>query len=177
MPPLKNSRRERFAQAVVRGLNDCQAYKAAGYKGKPARLAYIVANAKDVQARIAELNERASRKAVMTKQEALESLTRVARASQEFFVRFGRVSPRGITIDAADLDRNPEMKAAVREFVINEHDGRVTVKLHAFDEMIAKLAKLEGWEAPQKVDVMRSLDEMSDDQLILLLSRLERPSA
>ena len=56
MPELRNVRREKFVQGLCRGLNQTQAYIAAGYSERGAKqsAARLLANA-DVRSRVAEL--------------------------------------------------------------------------------------------------------------------------
>jgi hypothetical protein len=164
--PLKNPRRERYAQARFKGATEFAAYKAAGYKGTPNGRASKIEAIPDVQSRIQELSKRVERRNVMDKKEALEMLSTSARSAFEFFRKFGKIGPRGITIKAADLENNPEAKTAVREFVVTQDGDRVTVKLHDFREMIDTLAKLEGWEAPRNLNITRRpLEQLTDEEL------------
>lgn len=167
--PLKNVRRERYAQERFRGRTEFVAFVKAGYTGDKNKKACKIEAIPEVQARIRELSGRVERRNVMQKGEALEMLSTAARASFAFFKKAGRVTARGIEIKTSELDKDPDLKAAVKEFVLSQDGDRVTVKLHAFDELIGRLARLEGWESPRKIDIARrSLEDMTDAELLAL---------
>ena len=81
MPALKNQRHELFAQALAEGLSGTQAYLKAGYEvgdnvaraSAPRLLANIA-----IQERVAELQERLTAKAVITRTWVLEKLAKNA---------------------------------------------------------------------------------------------------
>ena len=71
MPALTNPRHELFAQAIVKGASQREAYKAAGYPvksdaGADASASRLLGGA-EVNARIAELQSRAAERTVLTK--------------------------------------------------------------------------------------------------------------
>ena len=61
MPVLKNARHEKFAQNLAKGMSATEAYEKAGYKLSEAHASRLAGNGK-VQARIAELQNRAAEK-------------------------------------------------------------------------------------------------------------------
>ena len=71
--PLKNPRHERFAQALATGMTQDAAYREANYKPDRRHASRLATNG-DIQARVAELQERAAEKAVVTKAWVLEKL-------------------------------------------------------------------------------------------------------
>lgn len=71
--PLKNGRREQMIHNVMKGMNLTDAHEAAGYR-RNKRTASIVWKQPEVQARHAELQERAAEKAVVTVQDIARQL-------------------------------------------------------------------------------------------------------
>lgn len=71
--PLKNARHEKFAQERAKGKSVDKAYVAAGFRANRGNAARLNAN-ESVQARIAELQERAAEKAVITAADIAEQL-------------------------------------------------------------------------------------------------------
>lgn len=70
MPVLSNPRWEAFAQALAKGKTQEEAYEAAGYKPSRHHASRLATNG-NVQARLAELQEKAAERALVT----IESLT------------------------------------------------------------------------------------------------------
>ena len=78
MPVLQNSRHERFAQEIMKGRFQCDAYRAAGYQVKDdatarANASRLLTNA-NIRDRIIELNTKAAEKTVLSKQWVLDKL-------------------------------------------------------------------------------------------------------
>ena len=73
MAPLKNQRRELFAQALARGNTADDAYAQAGFSPNRGNAARLKAN-EDILARVAELQERAERRLFLTKQYVIDAL-------------------------------------------------------------------------------------------------------
>ena len=71
MAPLKNQRRELFAQALARGNTADDAYAEAGFSPNRGNAARLKAN-EDILARVLELQERAERRLFLTRQAARE---------------------------------------------------------------------------------------------------------
>ncbi len=160
-----------MAQAIFAGATEVAAFKRAGYTGNPRKNANRIAHTAAVQARIAELNGKVERKAVLDKAEALEMLTKGARAAFRIFQAAGTFTKRKITLDTAKIEADPELKAAIREVVIHEDGTKTTIRLHDYREMIALLAKLEGWEAPKDLKIHRAaLEECTDEELDAMAS-------
>jgi phage terminase small subunit len=65
MPPIPNTRHEAFAQALAKGKSAAEAYKLAGYKPNEGNCIRLKGNER-VQARVAELQNKAAQKAVVT---------------------------------------------------------------------------------------------------------------
>jgi hypothetical protein len=156
-----------MAQELFLGRKEVTAYKRAGYGGDPRKNAAKIANLPDVQARVAELNGKVERTAVLDKQEALEMLSAGARSAFRLIREATSISGQGLlTLKADVLKNHPELLHAVKE-VVNHADGlHQTVRIHAFQDMIATIAKLEGWEAPKNLTIRRRpLEELSDKEL------------
>lgn len=79
MPALTNARHEKFAQELAKGKSASEAYVAAGY-GESRSAASRLSTNVNVQARVAELQERAAANVVISREWVLEQL--VDNASQ-----------------------------------------------------------------------------------------------
>lgn len=82
MPALKNSKHERFAQALARGLSQVDAYEAAGYRrnrGAASRLAEDVSICK----RLAELQSRVAARVEITAADLLQELEEARQLARE----------------------------------------------------------------------------------------------
>lgn len=80
MPVLDNPRWERFAQLIAKGKPQVEAYELAGYKrddGAASRLSSYV----KVRERVAELNDKAAKRAEVSKAWVMERLMRNAQMS------------------------------------------------------------------------------------------------
>lgn len=85
MPMLENIREETFAQRLATGLTQSDAYRAAfpratKWKSNTVRTrAWALAKRDDIKERVAELVAEAAERAVMQRQERMETLTTIAR--------------------------------------------------------------------------------------------------
>jgi hypothetical protein len=79
--PLFNNRHERFAQGLVRGMSPRQAYVYAGFEGEIAKNKNpsLLYNNRHVQRRVAELQERAAERAIISVPEILKGLKEIAK--------------------------------------------------------------------------------------------------
>jgi hypothetical protein len=83
MPALANPRHERFAQELAKGKSATEAYSEAGYQESRASASRLLTNA-NVQARVAELQERAAANVVISREWVLEQLIdNAAQAKQQ----------------------------------------------------------------------------------------------
>lgn len=73
MPALQNARHERFAQELAKGKSQSEAYQLAGYEPSEPNASRLTRNDK-VQARVAELQERAAANVMLTREWVLEQL-------------------------------------------------------------------------------------------------------
>lgn len=77
MPVLTNPKHERFAQELAKGVSQVEAYATAGYAPNDGHAARLAGNGR-IQARLAELQERAANKAVVTVANLTERLLAIA---------------------------------------------------------------------------------------------------
>jgi phage terminase small subunit len=93
MPPLKNQRQELFCQYIF--VADSPAYECAiraGYSLKAARpVASRMLTFANVRGRINELNERAAKARIMSKQERMERLSEIGRGKVTDFIVEGQI--------------------------------------------------------------------------------------
>ncbi len=95
MPPLSNSRRERFCVLAVQGTSDTEAYKLAGFKAKePGKAAFKLRKNTEVLARIRELQEAAADAEIMQLRERMVRLSRLGRVELgQFLDENGHIDP------------------------------------------------------------------------------------
>lgn len=77
MPALDNAKHERFAQELAKGATADEAYQAAGYSENRGNASRLKAN-ESVQARVAEIQERAAVRAEITVAELTKRLLSIA---------------------------------------------------------------------------------------------------
>ena len=133
MTPLRNSRHEAFARLLVQGKSQAEAYrelfpasrrwKADSVHEKASKL-----GAK-VRPRVAEIQQEGVSKAILTRNELAEYLSRVIRTP------VGEVGPDSPLVQEYSAD-----KSGIRV--------RMVSKIAA----VSELAKLMGWYAPEKTD-------------------------
>lgn len=80
MPPLENTKHERFAQELAKGKSQSEAYVLAGYKPSFANASTLRTNQK-VAARIAEIQGRAAVRAEMTVADIIKELEEARQAA------------------------------------------------------------------------------------------------
>jgi hypothetical protein len=104
MPPLSNARHERFAQELVRGKTQEQAYIDAGYSesGAEVSASRLLRNAKIV-ARVAELQEAAANEAVIDKALIVSRLMGLAYKAEKLSEASGFSVSRASLMDVAKL--------------------------------------------------------------------------
>lgn len=110
-----------------------------------------------VSARVDQLRQAAESAAVMTRQEALERLSRFARADLADLVEFG-------THELGEVDGEPVIQSTwrIKDSVLQDpaalsaiaelnasKDG-IKIKTHSPLQAIQQLAKMQGWESAQK---------------------------
>ncbi len=169
MPSLKNNRHERFALAILKGMNQTQAAIDAGYKKSRARFTgRDLATYGHIIDRIRELQGEVKSDAIMTVQERQGRLSEIARANLVDFVD----KDGDITLEAPN-------SGALQELAVHKwhggKEGRASseskkVKLHSPMTAIDLLNKMGGDYPPSKVELEpgKELGEV----LSALLSRL-----
>lgn len=156
-------KQEKFCLEYIKCGNASEAYRKA-YSTKNMKPETVNRNAKalmdnnKISARIEALNKKAESAAVMTRQEALERLSRFARTDLADLVEFGSYemgedeTGRPI-IQAAwkirdSVLQDPEKLSAIAELAATK-DG-IKIKTHSPLQAIQQLAKMQGWESAQK---------------------------
>jgi hypothetical protein len=104
MPVLDNSRRERFAQALARGLYQADAYAEAGYIRSTAAAARL-ANRASIQARVAEIRDGVAARTEIDVAMVTQNLIRIAGKAEAFGGAPGLGVARSAWMDAAKLNR------------------------------------------------------------------------
>lgn len=128
MPPLKNPKWERYAQGLTSGLEQLQAYKAAGYKGKSPGSASKLANRSEVAGRVAELLEMAADEAGVSAQDVIEELKRIAFSDMGQYSNWGA---HGVVLRSSlDLDEDAARCVAEVSQTVSETGGSLKFKLH-----------------------------------------------
>jgi phage terminase small subunit len=140
MPALKNSRHEAFARAMVAGMTQHDAYKAAGFKASghaaEANASRLLKDA-EVSDRVAELKKEAASDTVMSAREVLEEFSKIGRSSIQHYVVGGDDTSEVVE---ALRDLPPAHAAAIQEITFDTYtEGggenakevkRVRFKLH-----------------------------------------------
>ncbi|HCT5325244.1 TPA: terminase small subunit [Morganella morganii] len=154
---------QKFVLGIVKGLNQTDAYRQAGYKATTDESAYsssseILRNLK-VKSFLDAMNEVAVSDAIMTRQEALERLSAIGRASVSEMVEFsehnmGADDDGNPVIQAVwrfkdSALQNPQALAAISELTAGK-DG-IKLKLHDPKAAIKQVAEMQGWEAPKEI--------------------------
>lgn len=173
MTILKNSRHERFAVNVFKGMSQKDAALEAGYKPSRARYTgYRLATYGYIFDRIQELHKQVATDAIMTLREIMERLTEIGRARLTDYVTCGpdrdliNVGPESPNTGALQeiTSRTEYDKDGAGVAVINK------LKLHNPMTAMDMLSKLRSDYPPNKVEVDpgKTLEPMLRD----LLSRL-----
>jgi len=159
------SKQEKFCLEYLKGVSASDAYRAAYdcAEMKPEsinREAFEVLNNPKIAARLKDLNESAVSAAVMTRQEALERLSNVARTDLADLVEFG-------TYEVGTEDGQPVIQATwkIKDSVLQDktkmaliselsagRDG-IKIKTHSPLQAIQQLAKMQGWETASKHEI------------------------
>lgn len=175
-------KRLKFAQGVFAGKTQRQAARDAGYRGSDASVdsqaSQLMATA-EVQGEIARLGAAGDRKAVAAREEVLALLTDLMRADLTDFVttkevvafpdlKSGPGSPvepfksTGIDLAKAQEAKKLGLLASVKIAA----DGAITIKMPDRLGAIDRLAKLQGWFAPDKLEhSFRPVEQMSRAEL------------
>lgn len=82
MPALLNSKHERFASGLAKGLSASEAYEAAGYKPSRSAACRLSTNV-NVRRRVSEMQDKAAEKATWSAADRLLALKRISDAAEE----------------------------------------------------------------------------------------------
>ncbi|GAA0334545.1 terminase small subunit [Morganella psychrotolerans] len=181
---------QQFALGILKGLNQTDAYKQAGYKVKTDAAARSQSSRMltfaNVKSFLSAMSTSALSDAVMTRQEALERLSAIGRASVSEMVEFsehdmGKDDDGNQVIQAVwrfkdSALQNPQALSAISELTAGK-DG-IKLKLHDPKAAIKQIVDMQGWEAPKKLDHTSTdgtmtptgidLSHLSVDQLLQL---------
>lgn len=102
MAVLANPKHERFAQELAKGKTQAEAYVAAGYAYSEPNASRLTSNEK-VQARVAEIQERAAIRAEVTLASITENLARIAQKAELLDDASGLSVARASNMDIAKL--------------------------------------------------------------------------
>lgn len=158
-------KQEAFCIAYIECGNASDAYRSA-YNSENMKPETVNRKAKEltdngkIAARIKELNSKAVTDAVMTRQEAMERLSGIARTDLADLVEFGTYEL------GSDQDGNPIIQSAwkIKDSALQDPEkmsaiaeltaGRdgAKIKTHSPLQAIQQLAKMQGWEAAAKID-------------------------
>jgi phage terminase small subunit len=165
---------QRVATHVLSGMTQRQAYRLAGGsadsdESADSAASTMLSNGK-VAAFMDAMKDEAVSEAIMSRKEAMEKLTILARTDLKDLVDFGsyevgtdaesgnpviqatwKVKPQAM--------QDPRQMAAISELTAGR-DG-IKIKTHSPMEAIKQLAKMQGWETPQKIDHTSSDGSMS----------------
>lgn len=187
---MLTQKQEAFCLAYIETGNASEAYRRA-YNAANMKPETVNRKAKElldngkIAARLKELNEKAVSAAVMTRQEALERLSRFARIDLADLVEFGEhelgdedgrpvIQATWRIKDSAMQD--PAKMAAIAELTAGR-DG-IKIKTHSPLQAIQQLAKMQGWESATKHELTGpnggpiQHKDMTDEELRQELARL-----
>jgi phage terminase small subunit len=122
--PLRNHRRELFAQGLVSGKTINQAYIDAGYWENNGNAGMMNKNP-DVVARVTELKQQFVERIIVSKQEVLTELRNLALSDLRKAVEWG---PSGVNLKSSN-EIDDEVAAAISE-VKEDKDGKISIKFH-----------------------------------------------
>lgn len=165
---------QRVATGVLSGMSQRQAYimgggTAEGEGSIDATASVLLSNTK-VVAFMDAMKEEAINAAIMTRKEAMEKLSVLARTDLKDLVDFGEYElgtdeESGNPIIQASWKikpsalQDPKQMAAISELTASK-DG-IKIKTHSPLDAIKQLSKMQGWETAQKVDLSSSDGSMT----------------
>lgn len=168
---------QRTATGVLSGMSQRAAYFAAGGGAKSdesadSTVATMLSNVK-VKAFMDSMKSQAVSDAIMTREEAMKILTHMARGNLTDIVKFrtahiGQDMETGEDIrqtawelDEALQETDPDKLLIISELEVGKSGPKI--KTHSKAAAIAQLAKMQGWEAAQKIEnTHRVVDDESD---------------
>ncbi len=168
-------KQERFCLAYLETGNASEAYRRA-YDAENMKPETIIKRAselldnREIAGRLEELNRSAVTAAVMSRTEALEKLSALARTDLKDLVEFGEYELGSDPDSGAPIIQtswrikssalqDPVKMAAISELTASKEG--IKIKTHSPLTAIQQLAKMQGWEAAQKFDHSSSDRSMS----------------
>ena len=175
---------QRTVMNVISGMTQRQAYRLAGGQAEDDESAdsvvcMMLKNPK-VVAFMDAMNDSILSDAVMSRKEALEKLSVLARTDLKDLVDFGEYE-LGIDEESGNpiiqaswkikpsAMQNPKQMAAIAELSAGK-DG-IKIKTHNAIDAIKQLAKMQGWESAQKIDHISTDGSMTPKQPIYKIVR------
>lgn len=164
---------QRLATNVLAGMSQREAYRKAGGRGMTDDIAdssacEILSHPR-VKAFMDSVKVKAVSDAIMSREEAMEKLTILARTDLKDLVDFGSYelgeNEDGEPIIQASWKvkpsamQDPKQMAAISELTAGK-DG-IKIKTHSQIEAIKQLGKMQGWESAKKVDLSSTDGSMS----------------
>ncbi len=170
---LSNSRHERFAQNIARGMSATEAYEQAGYKRNDGSAGRLHRNAQ-VKARVAELTAPAVAATEASVERTLKEVTRLAfyDMTQILDSENGVIAMRDPTSLPEDLRRAIVAIKPVQVGNEMHYEYKFADKQRALDSLARHLQMFKDTVVVE--DVFRIVNEMDDDELDRRLTELER---
>jgi hypothetical protein len=140
MPPLPNSRREKFVQELASGHSAAEAYELAGYKRNYGNCIRMKAN-ESVTARVLELQHRGAVRAEVTVaslvqelDEARTAALQLGQASAAVAATMGKAKITGQIIDRTEIAKVGEFDSMtedeLREYIVrNLHEVGISIEV------------------------------------------------
>lgn len=151
MPILKNSRHEKFALALFKGMSRQAALVEAGYKESKIRsTASRLATNSNILDRILELHQEAESDGIMTVRQRKERLSEIARANIPDFITEDGIK---VAKDSPNVGAVSEITSVTKLFHKGSQPVVITkLKLHPSVPPIAELNKMGGDYAPVRME-------------------------
>lgn len=138
MPALTNPKHERFAQALAKGETADAAYVSAGYEENRGNATRLKAN-ESIEARVAEILERAAMRAEITVAGISERLLMIAEKGERLAEASGLSVARASLMDVAKLNG----LVVDRKELAGRNGGPIEYANLTEDEVNARIAALE----------------------------------
>lgn len=138
MPALSNPKHERFAQALAKGETADAAYVTAGYEENRGNATRLKAN-ESIEARVAEILERAAMRAEITVAGISERLLMIAEKGEKLAEASGLSVARASLMDVAKLNG----LVVDRKELAGRNGGPIEYANLTEDEVNARIAALE----------------------------------
>jgi len=138
MPVLENPRHERFAQALAKGETATAAYEQAGYEPNDGNATRLKGNDR-IEARVAEILERAAMRAEITVAGISERLLMIAEKGEKLAEASGLSVARASLMDVAKLNG----LVVDRKELAGRNGGPIEYANLTEDEVNARIAALE----------------------------------